>query len=173
VCQRSTARTPNRIVAIGSAHGDDQAGWRALEILRSQCLPDVEMMAVSTPLDVLSYLPGCRALVLLDACQRGEQPGSIVRLTWPLAEADPLQETSSHGLGVISTLTLAESLGMKLPPITLLGVEVAACEPGADLSFAVQQALPELCRLALEEMQMHLEDGRQTARTASAGRSHE
>jgi hydrogenase maturation protease len=155
----SAARLPVRVVAVGSSHGDDQAGWRALDLLRLQNLAEVELEAVSTPLDVLDRLQGCRALILLDACRGGCRPGSIVRLTWPLPAAECPQGSSSHGFGVIATLALAESLGIVLPPITLLGVEAAACEPATDLSSPVREALPELCRHALREVRTHLGDG--------------
>jgi hypothetical protein len=77
------------------------------------------------------------------------------------------QGASSHGLDVVATLALAESLKMALPRITLLGVEVAACEPAADMSLAVHDALPELCRLALHEVRMYQREDKPTASTAS------
>ena len=156
-----------RILAVGSPHGDDQAGWRALDLLRLENLPGVEMTALSTPLDLLDHLQGCRALVLLDACRGGcrpARPGSVVRLAWPLPPDRP-QSPSSHGFGVVATLALAESLGIALPIITLLGVEVATCEPAADLSPAVRDALPELCHCALHEVRTQLGDGIQSAHT--------
>jgi hypothetical protein len=58
-------------------------------------------------------------------------------------------------MGVVATLALAESLRMSLPPITLLAVEVATCQPGAKLSPAVRNALPELCRYALHEVRTY------------------
>jgi hydrogenase maturation protease len=159
-----------RILAVGSPHGDDRIGWRALEFLQSEDIPGVQLTALSTPLELLDHLPGCRALVLLDASHREARPGSIVRLTWPLPTIDDSQGASSHGFGVVATLALAESLGMTLPPITLLGVEVGACEPGADLSPAVRDALPELCRCALNEVRTHLGDGIQSASAVSTSR---
>jgi hydrogenase maturation protease len=154
-----------RIVAVGSSHGDDQAGWRALDRLRRENLPGVEMTAALVPLDVLDHLQGCRALVLIDACRGESRPGSIVRLRWPLPTPDDSQGASSHGFGVVATLALAESLGMTLPPITLLGVEVGTCEPAAEMSPVVRDALPELCRCALNEVRTHLGDGIQSANT--------
>jgi hypothetical protein len=53
-------------------------------------------------------------------------------------------------------IALAEALGMALPPITLLGIEMGGHELTADLSPAVCDALPELCRRALDEVRMHL-----------------
>jgi hydrogenase maturation protease len=145
-----------RVLAVGSCHSDDQAGWQALDLLRLEDLPGVELKHLSTPLELLDQLENCRALVVLDACRGGLQPGSIVRLKWPLQSIDSLQGASSHGMGVVATLALAESLRLLLPPITLLGVEVATCEPGADLSPAVRNALPELCRCALHEVRTYL-----------------
>lgn len=164
---------PVRVIAIGSDHGDDQAGWRVIELLRHERLPGVDLVALSIPLDLLNHLQGCHALVVLDACSTGAAPGSTVRLTWPLAASDSSQHASSHGLSVGATLALAESLGMVLPPVTLLGVEVAACEPTAGLSLAVRDALPALCRLTLDEVRRYQEDDIQTAITACAENVYE
>lgn len=153
-----------RIFAFGSPHGDDQAGWRALELLRDEDLPGVAMEALSVPLELLDHLPNCKGLVLLDACHSGAQPGTVVRLTWPLPANDSPHGTSSHGLGVVEALALAASLGITLPPITILGVEVSACAPGAELSDAGRAALPELCRTALDEARRYLADGIESAK---------
>jgi hydrogenase maturation protease len=144
-----------RILAVGSPYCDDQAGWQALERLRLEHLPGVEMTALATPVEILDYLQGCRVLVILDACHSGSPPGSILRLSWPLTAADGPHRTSSHGLDVVAMIALAEALGMALPPITLLGIEMGEHELTADLSPAVRDGLPELCRRALDEVSTH------------------
>src|SRR5262245_39058101 len=117
VSQGFAERPQVRIFAVGSPHGDDQIGWRALERLQSENIPGVQLTALVTPLGLLDHLQGCRAVVLLDACRGGSPPGSIVRLTWPFP-TDECPSASSHGFGTVATIALAESLGVALPRIT-------------------------------------------------------
>ena len=157
-------RRPIGILAVGSPHGDDQAGWGALDLLRAESLAGIEVVALAGPLDLLDHLPRFRAVILLDACRSGSRPGTIIRVDG----APPLDHpacASSHGLGLAAALALAESLGTLLPPLTLFGIEVAACAPGADLSDAVRAALPELCRQVLEVVRVWLGEGAEFART--------
>jgi hydrogenase maturation protease len=145
---------PIRVLAFGSAHGDDQAGWLVIRRLREAGV-SVEMHELAQPLALLEYLEGCKTLLLLDACRSGARPGTITRLSWPEPRLDRLTGASSHGFGVVQTLELAQALGRKMPRIILLGIEVQDCETGDDLSPPVRQALPELCRQAREEIALY------------------
>jgi hydrogenase maturation protease len=141
-----------RVVGLGSGQGDDQAGWRLVEMLRSQLPPGTEAVALGEPSRLLDHLDGCGKLVLVDAGRSGRLPGTITRLAWP----DPALETragpSSHGLGVGAVLSLAAHLDRLPPAVVLFAVEARTCEAGGGLSAVVARALPDLCRLVVEEV---------------------
>jgi hydrogenase maturation protease len=140
-----------KVLGLGSPHGDDQAGWKLVAFLNER-LPAVAAVALSEPLGLLDHLEGCAHLVLVDACQSGATPGTVLRLTWPDPRLDAPGGTSTHGLGVGSALALARTLRRLPPRVVLISVEVESCEPGADLSPAVRAALPELFRQVLAEV---------------------
>jgi hydrogenase maturation protease len=141
-----------RILAVGSPHGDDRACWEVVEWLGQRPVPGVEAAVLAGPLDLLGLLEGCTRLVVVDACRSGAAPGTVVRIDWPDARLYGSAGPSSHGVGVAEALALAEALG-KLPPrVTLIGVEVGICGPGAEMGPEVQAALPELYRQILEEI---------------------
>jgi hydrogenase maturation protease len=141
----------DRVLGVGSQHGDDAAGWRVVEMLRRR--PGLSaQLAVIEPPQLLDHLAGCRRLILVDACRAGRPPGTVIRLQWP----DPLlrsqRHRSSHGLAVGDALALAEALGWLPPQVLLWGVEMASCQPAGDLSPEVARALPELERQILQEL---------------------
>jgi hydrogenase maturation protease len=114
-------------------------------------LAGVEVLTLRDPLDLVD-LTDAQALIVIDACRSGAEPGSVHRLSWQELAPDSPGGASSHGFGVAGALTLVAALGRPLPDMVLFGVEVKACEPGAELSEPVKQALPELARQVLAEV---------------------
>jgi hydrogenase maturation protease len=149
------------IVAVGSPHGDDQAGWHVVEQLRRLPLPDLRTAIVDDPLQVLDVLGGCTTLILVDACRGNAQPGTIFRLAWPDPRTQEQDSASTHGFGVSRVLALADTLGVLPPSVVLIGVEGDSYAPGVEMSAPVRKAIPELCRQVMAE-----------AREASAHNQH-
>jgi hydrogenase maturation protease len=162
------ARCAVRVVGVGSAHGDDRAGWLVAEQLAAEPSGGVEVTSAGDPLRLVSLLDGCARLIVVDACRSGRPAGTVVRTTWaevrrglagaPGADAGP----SSHGLGVAEALGLAEALGRLPDPaaVALVGIEAgegldddraaAGFAPMAEPSPAVMGAVPTACRLVRE-----------------------
>jgi hydrogenase maturation protease len=146
---KPSAPPPVYVVAVGSPHGDDRAGWEVVERLRREGVPGVKAVLLREPLDLLDELEGCRALVLVDACRSGAEPGAVVCLDGVLACFDGADGRSSHGLGVAEALALAAALGRLPRSVTLVGVEAQTDRPGDDLSRPVRRALDEVYRQVL------------------------
>ncbi len=142
---------PVRIVAVGSSHGDDQVAWKVVERLLLKPVPGVAAIAVREPFGVLNYLEGCQALVIVDACRSGAQPGNVVRLVWPECPHSIHRGCSTHGFGVVAVLELAGRLYRLPPAVTLIGIEIETCLPAAGLSPTMRYALPKLYRRVLAE----------------------
>jgi hydrogenase maturation protease len=139
------------IAGIGSPHGDDQVGWKVVEVLARRVPADVRVVAVKAPLGLLDELAGVDRLILVDGCRGGNPPGTIVRLAWP-AEAVAMQShTSSHGFDLGAVLRLAEALERLPREVVLYAIEVEHCHPGAELGPALARALPEVCHRVLGE----------------------
>jgi len=141
----------DRVLGVGSPHGDDAAGWRVVDMLRRRSgLP--AQLATVEPSQLLDHLGGCRRLILVDACRADRTPGTLVRLQWPDVLLRSQRRQSSHGLDVGDALALAATLGWLPPQVVVWGVEVSRCQPGEDLSPEVRLALPELERQVLQEL---------------------
>lgn len=113
------------IAGFGSPHGDDQAGWLLVERLKRRGGLRAKMVAIREATELLEMLDDCGKLMIVDACRSGGRAGTVMRLQWPDPRIEQHHSHSTHGLGVWSTLRLAEQLG-RLPSETYVyGIEIA------------------------------------------------
>jgi len=140
------------VVGLGSAHGDDQAGWKVVQRLGPNPCPGTETVALGDPSQLLDHLEGCSKLILVDASRSGKAPGTISRLTWPDAAVAAGTGRSSHGFSAGAVLMLADRLGWLPRTVILFGIEAEILGPDQDVSPAVASALPRLCEQVLEEV---------------------
>jgi hydrogenase maturation protease len=134
-----------RILGVGSPHGDDQAGWRVLDSLRTRpSVVGAEITAIGQPVELLDHCPGCDRLILIDGCQTGAAPGTVTCLRWPDSRIPEQHGRSTHDLDLASALRLADALGRLPRTVVILGIEVAQCRPETGLSSAVARSLPVL-----------------------------
>ncbi len=139
-----------RVIGIGSPHGDDQVGWRLVHEVGSLEGVSVQSSLIATPIDLLDVLDGIKTLVLVDACDAGLPPGSVLVRDWP-CDCDEHTRASSHGLSTASALHLAEQLGRLPRRIVLFGIQTGPCRAGDDLSPEIEHVLPQ-CIVQLQEL---------------------
>ncbi len=133
---------PNVLVAgLGSAHGDDQAGWITIDHLqtllpgRPVLLNRVVARRLSTPLDLLPLFPDHMHILIVDAVQvsPSENSQSCERIELPFpwtaqSLADSFTQSRSprldtHGLGLSQVLQLGQlQLQTSPPQVTLFGI---------------------------------------------------
>jgi hydrogenase maturation protease len=140
------------IAGFGSPHGDDQVGWRVIELLCQRPALPARCVAMSDASQLIDQLDGCRKLSIVDACRTGDGVGSLTRLTWPDPRIAERHSHSTHGIGVCGALWLAERLGRLPHDVEVFGIEVGECEPGYAMTIAVQQAAQELAALISAEL---------------------
>ncbi|MCA9047375.1 MAG: hydrogenase maturation protease [Planctomycetaceae bacterium] len=149
------------IVGIGSDAGDDQAGWLAAERLAARIdsetagtFPNVPVRTARVPLDVSDWLDGVGTLVLIDACQSDDRPGTIHRFNWH-ADHGHLTETecrvrfrtdaaTTHDYDLPTTLKLLErthGLPSKVEIIAVTGRDFAV---GASVSHEAVSAADQI-----------------------------
>jgi hydrogenase maturation protease len=146
-----TRSAEDRVLGIGSPHGDDVAGWRIVEMLSHRADVTAECVAIGAG-QLLDYLQGCRRAILIDACMSQQPPGTITRLAWPDPRIAGQHRRSTHALSIGETLAMATELGWLPATVILFGIEISSCRPGAELDPVVQRALPELERRVLAEL---------------------
>jgi hydrogenase maturation protease len=134
------------VIGIGSPHGDDQAGWLAIEALQAR-LPEAQSPACGLTIckldrpgiALLDALQGCDRAVLVDALQGGAAPGSLLRLTRHDLQTCAAP-ASSHGIGVVEALALGEALHRLPPAVRMIGIAIGSAIPGLAPTPVTRQA---------------------------------
>jgi len=143
------------VLGLGNTlHSDDGVGPQAIERLRSDArVPeDVALIEGGTlGLELLTYIWDCSYLLVLDAVDVGQPPGTLVRMSSQELHTLP-GKGSVHQLGVADLLVALRVLANRTPEVVLLGVQPASIEWGTELSPAVAAVLPALADAAVAEL---------------------
>ena len=148
---------PAKYVVLGlgnTLHSDDGAGPKAIERLkRDQRVPeDVALIEGGTlGLELLTYVWDCSHLLVLDAVDTGQPPGTLVRMSGQELYALP-GKGSVHQLGVADLLVALRVLAKRQPTVVLLGVQPSTTEWGTELSPPVEAAMSALLEAAVTEL---------------------
>ncbi len=139
--------TPQRICIIGLGNvllGDDGFGPLAVEMFRCwyKCGSNVEILDLGTPgLDLAPYLYGADLVVIADAVQADEKPGTL-RIYF---EADILDRrgqlrVTAHDPGVQECMAQLRIAGHAPSELIIIGVVPDSCGLGPGFSSAVLRA---------------------------------
>jgi hydrogenase maturation protease len=143
------------VLGLGNIlHSDDGVGPQAIGRLRQdpRVLSDVSLIDGGTlGLELLTYVWDCSYLLVLDAVDVGQPPGTLLRMSGQELRALP-GEGSVHQLGVADLLVALRVLANQTPEVVLLGVQPASTEWGTELSPAVAAILPALADAAIAEL---------------------
>ena len=148
---------PSRILVLGLGNlllQDEGLGVRALERLAARYrLPsEVESMDGGTMgLDLLPYLDQDMQLLILDAVEADQPPGTLVRLEGEAIHAALSLKMSMHQVGLQELLALSKLAGTLPSRIVVWGMQPASLGWGLDLSPPVIAQLDNLvCSVARE-----------------------
>ena len=148
---------PAKCVVLGlgnTLHSDDGVGPRAIERLKNEArVPDdVTLIEGGTlGLELLTYVWDCSYLLVLDAVDLGQPPGTLVRMSQEELQALP-GKGSVHQLGVADLLVALRVLARHQPTVLLLGVQPATTDWGTELSPAAAAAMNSLVEAAISEL---------------------
>jgi hydrogenase maturation protease len=150
---KSAQRT--MVIGLGNEfRGDDGAGRVVARRLRAATLPGVAVCEESGEgAALMETWKGVAAVILVDAVQAGDAPGTIHRLD---ASCVPVPGRfffySTHAFSVAEAIELARALG-KLPPrVILYGIEGKDFAAGETLSPEVATAVDEVLGRVREEI---------------------
>lgn len=146
---------PIRILCLGNPlWGDDALGPTVFDSLSSDPPPNVSLVDGGTGgLNLLHWIEGAQKVVIVDAVRSGAAVGTLFRV--------PLHEVawengilpSSHAIGVWDIVSMGRAIWGTVPPLWLLGMEVAGIAGfGAGLSPEVAARLPVLVREVRREV---------------------
>jgi len=146
-----------KIVVLGLGnvlHADDGAGVQAIQRLRQDArVPeDVALVEGGTlGLELLPYVWDCSRLIVIDAVDVGEAPGTVVRMTGEELNSLP-GNASVHQLGVSDLLVALRVLAQREPEVVLLGAQPANTDWSTELSPAMVAAMDSLVEAAIAEL---------------------
>ncbi len=88
-------------------------------------------------IELLECLDGQEAGILIDAAAPAGRPGMVRTFVWPSPELAAVLPWSTHGLGLVDALHLAESLGRIPRKLLVYTIEASDISPGATPSSEV------------------------------------
>jgi len=145
------------LIGIGNfSMADDGIGLRLIERIVQEGL-DCGFEAVDLADEgfrLLFYLnEGTEKIVLVDAVEMGLPPGEY-RLFQPedVASTKDMKRLTTHESDILAILDFARSLGYRLPPITILGIQPGDLSPRPELSPALRERFDIYIGAALEEV---------------------
>ena len=134
---------------------DDAAGIHAVGALRTHYdFPEgVELIDGGTKgIELLPYLEGAARMMLIDAVDFREPPGTIRMIEGDEIKAFLDLKFSVHQIGIPDMLFALEFKGIKPPEMCLLGIQPASLETGTRMTPEVDRAFDSLITAALEKL---------------------
>ena len=135
---------------------DEGAGLRVLERLTATYdLPEeVQTLDGGTlGLDLLYYLEGVENLLIIDAMEMGEEPGTLLRLEGDEVPAFLSIKVSPHQIGIPDMLFAAKLKDLFPRRVVLWGVQPGRMEVGLELSEPVAAQVDVLVEKVVEELE--------------------
>lgn len=144
------------VIGIGNLlMSDDGVGVRAIQqLLQQELPPGIAALVVGTgAIKYLDEISRAETLVAVDAVRGNGPPGTIYRITDLTQLAKIRQkEIDCHTCDLSTIITWARALSGIPTVVILYGLEPFNIAPGCTLSPPVQEALPRLLSLLLEEI---------------------
>lgn len=152
---------PKHIVILGVGNlllSDEGVGVHVANKLMEMDLPaGVEVIEGGTDgFRLMNVVTGADRLIVVDAVKGESPPGSIYRFDINDVPSSPdAYKTSVHQIGILEVVHLSELVG-QTPETTVIGVEPKSMEMGMELSPEIQEKIPRIIELVLEEVKAAL-----------------
>lgn len=134
---------------------DEGLGIRALEALqRDYVLPEgVETLdGGTTGMGLLDDIAGRECLLVLDAVQTGEPPGTLVEMRGDRVPVYFGIRVTPHQLGLADVLATLELSGERPLEVTVLGLVPSSLEMSLELTPLISERLERLVEAAVSEL---------------------
>ena len=113
---------------------------------------DIDIIDGGTSPDVLLLVEGVHKLILVDAVKGGGAPGSIYRFHPDDIVSEEKYVISVHQIGLLDSLRMLEYSGSKPDSIVIIGIEPKEIDWGLDLSTELNEKLPQIVKMVMDEL---------------------
>lgn len=148
--------TGTMVLGLGNlVHSDDGVGVHLIDrLLEDPRVPSgVELLDGGTHgLNLLSRISGLRRLLVIDAVDVGQAPGTVVRIEGAALKGLP-GKPSVHQLGFADLMTALQLIGGAPEEIVVLGVQPLSTEWSPDLTPPVRAAMEPLAAAVIGQLE--------------------
>lgn len=132
---------------------DEGVGIHVVSRMMKMHLPrNVEVVDGATATwDVVSLADGADKLIIVDAMRGGEAPGTIYRLSPDDITVGAEEPLSLHQINLLQMLDVCALIGRQ-PLTVIIGVEPKEINFGMELSPEVEERIPQIIELILEDI---------------------
>ena len=115
---------------------------------------NVKIIDAGTYPDFLSLVDGSTdKLIIVDAVETGDRPGTIYRFILNDADLDAASPISLHEMGVLDSLKTMALFNRQPKSTVIIGIEPKTMDFGLDLSPEIEDKLPRMMELVLKEIE--------------------
>ena len=146
---------PTLVMGIGNILlRDEGVGVRVVEAMQQVNVPEnVELVDAGTAgADLVDIIADRPKLIVVDAIEAGEEPGTILRLSAEDLLPQGEEAISIHQLGLVESLGMAKHLGCAPREVSIVGIQPGEISPGMELTPEVAEAVPKAIRVVLAEL---------------------
>ena len=158
-------KEPVLVLGVGNIlQQDDGVGVHVIEMIRDTVVSsNVAVCDGGTAgLDLISIIDNRRILVVVDAVDGGEEPGTVYRFTPEDIDEPHLRFDSLHQVGLLETLRMAAMTGRGPMRTVIVGVQPEVVDWGMTLSPTVEKQLPRIINQVRKEIELALQECEQT-----------
>jgi len=133
---------------------DEGVGVHVVERLMKMSLPDnVEVLDGGTAgLDLVDFIEGRKKMIVIDAVNAGEKPGTLYRLTEENLDIKPKAISSFHEIDFLDALHMSELVNSKPEEIVVIGIEPNDMSEGIGLSPEIEEQIPRIIEVVMKEL---------------------
>jgi len=149
------AQTAVAVLGLGNlVHSDDGVGVHAIHRLQTDARVPAGVVLLDGGTQGISLIPhisGFPRLLVIDAVDVGEAPGTVVRFEGRALDGLPGKATV-HQLGFADLMITMKLLGEAPDEVVVLGVQPVSTEWSAELTPRVRDAMPSLLDLVIAQL---------------------
>jgi hydrogenase maturation protease len=138
---------------------DEGIGVHIAHALQQTDIPHgTKIIDGGTSSDLPYYLKDIDTLIIIDAVKGRSQPGTIYRFHLHDVNIESEGMLSVHELGLEQSLKMMSLMGSEPKETVIIGIEPKEIDWGTELSAELQQKIPEVINVVLNEISSRLKD---------------